>query len=148
MSILKTNISPEREWLSKACGDDGISLKQIFAIKVLERSKLLGVYFHSSQPYCEICENDFYVPRWKVETCYNLVLQFMIFCIFTYIPFSVNKSNFHRKRRSRISTNSFKKISVSISKSGNSSFFWNFRGFSLDNLECNDELNWNTLYEN
>ena len=35
--------------LSKACADDGILMKKIFAIKASERSKLLGVYFHSSQ---------------------------------------------------------------------------------------------------
>ena len=33
----------------KACADDGILAKYVFAIKALERSKLLGVYFHSLQ---------------------------------------------------------------------------------------------------
>ena len=50
------------EGLSKALANDGILVKKIFAIKDSERNKLLGVYFHSSQPNWEICGNDFYVP--------------------------------------------------------------------------------------
>ena len=38
----------------------------------------------------------------------------MTFCIHTQIGFSVNKSNFHIKGKSRISTDSFNKINLSI----------------------------------
>ena len=90
-----------------------ILVKYIFAIKTSERSKLLGVYFHNSQPNCEICGNNFYVPVWQCETCYNLVLQLMIFYIFKHVAFSVSKSNFHFKGKSRISTDSFNKTNLS-----------------------------------
>ena len=66
-----------------------------FVIKDSKRNKLLGVHFHSAQQNWEICGNDFYIPYWEVETCYNLALQLMIVCIFTHILFSVNKSYFH-----------------------------------------------------
>ena len=36
--------------LSKARADNGILLKLLFAIKDPEQNKLLGVFFHSSQP--------------------------------------------------------------------------------------------------
>ena len=94
--------------------DEGILVKQVFPIKASERSKLLGVYFHNSQPNCEICGNDFYVPVWQCETCYNLVLQLMIFYVFKHVAFSVSKSNFHFKGKSRISTDSFNKTNLSI----------------------------------
>ena len=44
----------------------------------------------------------------------DLVLQLMIFCILTHIPFSVNKYNFHFKRKSRITADNFNKINVNI----------------------------------
>ena len=72
------------------------------------------VYFHSSQSNWEICTNYFYSLWWKGDTYYNLVLQLMIFCTFTHILFSVNKSNFHFKGKSRIFTDGFNKINVSI----------------------------------
>ena len=53
-------------------------------------------------------------PLWQVESCYDLVLQLMIFCIFTHISCNVNKSNFHFKRNGRVSTDSFNKINLSI----------------------------------
>ena len=61
--------------------------------------KLLVVYFSQFTAH-------------QVETCYNLVLQLMIFCIYTHIPFPVNKSNLHFKGRSRISTDSFNEINI------------------------------------
>ena len=81
-----------------------------FAIKDSERNKLLGVYFHSSQPNWEICGNDFYVSYWEVETCNNLTLQLVIFCIFSHISFSVNKSYFHFKGESSISILHFNNV--------------------------------------
>ena len=45
--------------LSKAWADGGILVS---VIKASERSNILEVYFHSSQPNWEIYGNDFYVP--------------------------------------------------------------------------------------
>ena len=77
----------------------------------------------------------------------------MIFCIFKHIPFSVNKSNFHFKEKSRISTDSFNNIYLRMlqfnivnSKSNNLSEI--FVEFSLVNLRCNYELDWNNLHKN
>ena len=96
--------------LSKACADDGTLIKKIFAIKPSGHRKLLGVYFHGSQINRKICGNNFYVPQWKVETCWNLALQLMIFSVFTHLPFSVNKSNFHFKGINSISNNNINSI--------------------------------------
>ena len=40
----------EKDYPRQALADDGILVKQIFAIKNSERNKILEVYFHSSQP--------------------------------------------------------------------------------------------------
>ena len=58
-----------------------------------------------------------YVSWRKVETCYNLVSQFLIFYthfVLTHISFSLNKSDFHMKQRSRIFTDNFNKTNVNI----------------------------------
>ena len=68
----------------------------------------------------------------------------------------MNKYNVHFKGRSRISKDSFNKINVSTFQFN----FLNFQiktiyhfpeivvKFSLANLECNYELNWNKLFKN
>ena len=114
--------------LSKACADDGILVNSIFAIKSLEHSKLLGVYFYSSQPNWETCGNYFCVPQWKVETCYNLALHLIIFGIFKHILFSVNKSNFHIKGRSSISLIWFNNVNFQVKQ------FVIFQKFSWDSV--------------
>ena len=111
-------------------------------IKPSECSKPVEVYFYSSQTKWKICGNDFYVSSWHVETCYNLVLHLIDFCIVTYIPFSVNKSNFHFKGKCRISIDN--KINLSILQVN----IRNLRKFSLANLGCSYELNWNNLRKN
>ena len=47
----------------------------MFAIKATERSELLEVYFHISQPNWEICGNGFYISSWQVENCSGIVLK-------------------------------------------------------------------------
>ena len=69
----------------------------------------------------------------------------MIFCIFTHIPLIVNKSNFHFKRKSRITTDNFNKINVNILRFSIANFQIKF---SLANQGCDYELNWANLYEN
>ena len=44
---LVVTIFPGGEILFTACADDGISVKQIFAIKAPKRRKFLGVCFHN-----------------------------------------------------------------------------------------------------
>ena len=69
----------------------------------------------------------------------------MIFCIFTHIPLIVNKSNFHFKRKSRITTDHVNKINVNMLQFS----IVNFQiKFSLANQGCDYELNWANLYEN
>ena len=79
-----------------------------------ERSKCLGVYFQSLLYQTRICGSYFYASWRKGETCRNLVLQLIIFCNFRHILLSVVKSNFHFKRKSKIYTDSFNDINVSI----------------------------------
>ena len=110
-----------------------------FCNKDSERNKLLGVSFHSSQPNWEICRNDFYIPKWKVEICYNLALQPMIFWILIHIFFSLNNSYFHFQ--GRISIPQFNNVNQTICH-----FAEIFVEFSLDNKGCNYELNWNKLW--
>ena len=50
----------------------------------------------------------------KVETCYNLALQRMIFCIFSHISFKVNNRYFHLKGRNSISTLHFNIVNFQI----------------------------------
>ena len=74
----------------------------------------------------------------------------------TDIRFSVNKPNFSFKGKSRISTDGFNKINVSVLQFNilkfpsqtNCHFSEIFAEFSLTNLGCNYELDWNELYKN
>ena len=68
----------------------------------LKPEKAVNFYEFFFTDHSQTYKYDFYVPQWKVETCYNLALKLIFFCIFTYVLFSINKSNFHFKERSSI----------------------------------------------
>ena len=52
----------------------------------------------------------------------------MIFCIFTYIPFGVNRSYFHFKGRSSVSIIQFNNVILQIKQIA---IFRNFRGIQF-----------------
>ena len=71
--------------------------------------------------------------------------------LYKHIRFSVNKPNFYFKGKGRISTDGFDKINLSILQFNILTvyhFSEIFVEFSIADLKCNYELNWNNLYKN
>ena len=114
------------------------ALLRTLASATSECSKCLGVSFHSSESKWGIGGNYFYASWQKGKACFNLVLQFIIFCIFKDILFSVNKSNFFFKGWSSILTDSINGINFSILQ------------FSIGNSQIKqfiifDKFSWNSF---
>ena len=112
--IFKTNILlREKDYLRpvpmmKFKRNEFLKLQPQNAVNVLE---LVFTVHTQTEKYVETISTPFWRER-KHAT--NLVLQLIIFCIFTQISFIVSKSNFCFKGRSRIFTDGFNKINVSI----------------------------------